>query len=94
MIEMNPIYPPIYYKGTEYLKNAPAQQVKNEFAAMFYKEILKQSFKSSGDENTLLNGLAQDFFVEKMAEDLAAKNADFLPNLESKTGNDKEISGK
>lgn len=54
--------------------------VKKEFAAIFYRELLKQAFSSQSElfkeeqNNLLTNNINQDMLIEKMAEDLARKN--------------------
>lgn len=57
--------------------------VKNEFAAIFYKEILKQSF--SGEFMGMSRGpyatMAKEVFIEKMARDLAEKNSSLMPDF-------------
>lgn len=57
--------------------------VKNEFAAIFYREILKQSF--SGDFMGMSEGsyatMAKEVFIEKMAKDLAEKNSSLMPDI-------------
>ena len=58
--------------------------VKKEFAAIFYKELLKQAFESqsasfSEDKNNLMtNAINQDILIDKLAEELALKNMNLL----------------
>ena len=49
---------------------------KNEFATLFYKEILQQCFKDGflGDGEGAYTQMAKDVFVEQMAKELASKN--------------------
>ena len=55
-----------------------ASKVKEEFMALFYKEILKQAFKpptsgfgEEGEENSMLGAFSSDMLVEKLALELA-----------------------
>ena len=55
-----------------------ASKVKEEFMALFYKEILKQAFKpptaglgEEGEENGMLGAFSSDLLVEKLALELA-----------------------
>jgi Rod binding domain-containing protein len=66
------------------LSNTPAaQQVKTEFMAIFYKELLKQSFQSpslslGGDDDnnpSPVKLFASDILVEKLAMELARNGA-------------------
>lgn len=61
---------------------AVAQQVKEEFLALFYRELLKQSFQAPSlsingeeDTNNLPRQLSSDIFVEHMAQELAKSGA-------------------
>ena len=73
-------------RGIENLQNIRADQidprvaakVKEEFMALFYKEILKQAFKpptsgfgEKGEENSMLGAFSSDLLIEKMALELA-----------------------
>ena len=56
------------------------QKVKEEFMAIFYKELLKQSFKPGSfgvekDSSTFFNSFGKDMLVEKLALELARKKA-------------------
>lgn len=56
------------------------QKVKEEFLAVFYKELLKQAFKPpklgmDEDDNSLTNAFGSDLMVERMALELAQSGA-------------------
>ena len=63
----------------EYQRGYPVgqrQKVVQEFMAIFYKELLKQSFKppnltGSDNPNSIGNTFSTDMFVEQMALELA-----------------------
>lgn len=62
------------------------QKVKEEFLAIFYKELLKQSFKppklSIGNEdNSLTRTFGSDMLVERLALELARSGAFSTENL-------------
>jgi Rod binding domain-containing protein len=65
---------------------ANAAKVKEEFAALFYKEMLKQAFKapdlSMGDEESGQSGFSAintDLMIERLASELAKKGSFSLP---------------
>lgn len=66
---------------------AVAQQVKEEFLAIFYRELLKQSFQpptlSSGGDNSsgLAGSIVSDMYIDKMAQELAQSGSLSLDNL-------------
>ena len=65
---------------------AGSQKVKEEFLAIFYKELLKQAFKppklGMGDEeNSLSTTFGSDLFVERLALELARSGAFSTDNL-------------
>lgn len=53
----------------------------NEFAEMFFREILKQSFSdlfgSDKKENNPYHGITREYFIEQFAKELALKNKSF-----------------
>ncbi len=54
----------------------PAQKVKDEFLAIFYKELLKQSFKApkfgfSEEDNSISAMFVSDLMIEQLALQLA-----------------------
>jgi|GEM_PF-1149925 len=56
------------------------QKVKEEFLAVFYKELLKQAFKPpklgmGEDESSFMSTFGSDIMVEKMALELAQSGA-------------------
>jgi hypothetical protein len=55
------------------------QQVKQEFMAIFYKELLKQSFKPPKfgleDNKSFMGTFGSDILLDKMAMQLAADKA-------------------
>ena len=61
-----------------------ADQVKKEFAAIFYKELLRQTFESQAaafseeTNNLMTNTINQDILIDKLAEELARKNMNLL----------------
>jgi len=59
-----------------------SEKVKNEFAIIFYKEVLKESFGDDffGMEGNAYSGIAKDVFIENMAKELAEKNSKMLDN--------------
>lgn len=50
------------------------QNAKDEFQVIFYKEILKQAFTEMSDSSSAF-GIGREIFLEKMARELAHKNA-------------------
>ncbi|KAF0133474.1 MAG: hypothetical protein FD145_1273 [Candidatus Saganbacteria bacterium] len=49
------------------------ENAESEFTKMFYKELLNQAFASGGNDS-LLNSINKDWFVEKLAADMAEKS--------------------
>lgn len=65
---------------------ADAARVKEEFVALFYKELLKQAFKvpdlSIGDDETGQSGFSainSDLMIDQLASELAKKGSFALP---------------
>lgn len=59
---------------------AGSQKVKEEFLAIFYKELLKQAFKPpklgiGDEENSLSTTFGSDLLVERIALELARSGA-------------------
>lgn len=55
------------------------ESVKNEFAALFYKEILKENFKEfsmAGDG--IYSKMVSDVMLDTMAKEMAARNSSIL----------------
>jgi Rod binding domain-containing protein len=71
---------PGYGKITQSINQNP-QKVKEEFLAIFYKEILKQAFSGpdlslNGEEDSSANKIfTKDLLVEKLAQELAQRGA-------------------
>jgi hypothetical protein len=59
--------------GKRSVTRASAQQ---EFATLFYKELFKQAFKEQVEGSSLIG---QEILIEKLAEEMARKNAHLLP---------------
>lgn len=68
---------------------AGSQKVKEEFLAIFYKELLKQAFKApklgvGEDDVSFTSSFSSDILVEKLALELARSGAfsaqDILPS--------------
>jgi len=72
------IYPAIPVSpllGRQNVTRATAQQ---EFAKLFYKELFKQAFPEQIEGTSLIN---QDILIERLAEEMARKNAPLLPKV-------------
>lgn len=71
------------------------EKVKDEFFTMFYKEILKQSFRPTSfgfdeeSDNTFAAAYASDLFVEQMARELARNQT-----LTMKAGMNDQTTGR
>lgn len=62
------------------------QKVKEEFLAIFYKELLKQAFKPpklsiENEDNSLTRTFGSDMLVERLALELARSEAFSAENL-------------
>ncbi len=59
------------------------EDAADEFAKIFYKEMLRQVFASPqpGGENVMASSFNRDIFIDKMAEEMAKKNR-ALTNLQ------------
>ncbi|MFA4967722.1 MAG: hypothetical protein WC624_05850 [Candidatus Margulisiibacteriota bacterium] len=58
------------------------KDASNEFAKIFYKELIRQVFSNQGNEdNVLTTSVNQDIFIDKMAEEMARKNASLLKGI-------------
>ena len=74
------------YQRSMVLGEAGRQKVKEEFLAIFYKELLKQAFKApslsfENENNSLVGSFGSDLFVEKLALELAQSGAFSADNL-------------
>ncbi|MFH1541848.1 MAG: hypothetical protein ABIE84_02015 [bacterium] len=78
---INNFQPEPYIRSTEYERNTQTEQ---EFLAIFYKELLKQTFKTPdfgiGEEgNTPAKNLASEILIDKLSLELARKGS-FTPD--------------
>ncbi|OGC06727.1 hypothetical protein A2230_01690 [candidate division WOR-1 bacterium RIFOXYA2_FULL_36_21] len=57
-----------------------SNEVSLEFATIFYKEMLKESFKGDfgGFGEGHYSSMAKDFFINTLARELAEKNSEFI----------------
>ena len=68
------------------------EEVKSAFEEIFYKEILKQTFKSQNsflggdDESFFPRGMSQDYLIDKFAEALAKNNQGLLKKVAVENG--------
>ncbi|KPJ69789.1 hypothetical protein AMJ44_02460 [candidate division WOR-1 bacterium DG_54_3] len=74
------------YQRSMVLGEAGRQKVKEEFLAIFYKELLKQAFKApslgfANEDNSLTGSFGSDLFVERLALELAKSGAFSAENL-------------
>jgi len=75
------------YQGVNNLTPQAREKVKEEFLALFYKELLKQAFKPPnlgwGDENntSFSSTFGSDLMVEKLAVELAQSKTFSAANL-------------
>jgi hypothetical protein len=72
--------------GSRVLGAAGRQKVKEEFLAIFYKELLKQAFQPpklglEGEDNSLTGSFGSDLLVERLALELARSGAFSAENL-------------
>lgn len=69
------------YEGINNLDPTVRAKVKDEFLALFYKELLKQAFKpptlgmGSNENNSFSGVFSTDLMVEKLALELARSQA-------------------
>ena len=74
------------YRGMDMSGAAQRQKVEKEFLAIFYKELLKDAFKTpqlNAGENSI--SFASDMLVQQFAEELAQSRSfsgiDLFPNV-------------
>lgn len=87
--QIDPISPLNYGHIMPAARSAAAAKVKDEFMAIFYKELLKQVFKgpdlSMGEEkdnaNNFVSSFNSDLMVEQMAQLMVQKSFTNLPNF-------------
>lgn len=80
-ISFNAISKNISAQGTsESVFSAAESTAKNEFAQLFYKEILQQCFKDGfmGDGEGLYNQMTKDMFIEQLAKEFAGKSKELF----------------
>jgi hypothetical protein len=78
-----------YGRITPAARSAAAAKVKEEFLVIFYKELLKQVFKSPelsmGEEkdnsNNFVSSFNSDLMVEQMAQLMVQKSFANMPNF-------------
>jgi len=76
-----PVIPYIPPTSTFRTGSSP-EAVKQEFAVIFYKEMLKQAFSTfSSDENSFMNDVNQDVLLQKFAEEMARKNINLIQGV-------------
>ena len=77
------------YQGAERVQSRQEQVAKKEFLAIFYKELLRQSFQpaksawgglAGENNNSALTAFGNDIMLEKMAQHLASSNQAFSPD--------------
>jgi hypothetical protein len=75
------------YRGLGAASEAERSRVKEEFLAVFYKELLKQAFKpprlgvSDEENNSMTTTFGSDLLVERLALELAQSGAFSAENL-------------
>ncbi len=59
-----------------------ADAAKNEFATLFYREILKEALNDDflQTADSPYGQMAKEMLIEQLAKDMASKNSSILPN--------------
>ena len=78
--DMQDIQTLMTYRSLGASSETERNKVKEEFLAIFYKELLKQAFKPpklglEGDDNSLTRTFGSDLLVERLALELARSGA-------------------
>jgi len=73
-----PYIPPV----SAFRNTGSPEAVKQEFAVIFYKEMLKQAFSSFSDEkDNLMSATNREVLLQKFAEELARKNINLIQGV-------------
>ena len=76
----------LFLRASQATSSVERQKIKEEFLSIFYKEILKQSFKTpnfggSENSNSVMGMFGSDILVEKLALELAQSKSFSIDSL-------------
>ena len=79
---MNDYSSGLFSVGNYAAKGIPSRATaKDEFAALFYKELFKQAFSGQLESTNSVAALNRELLLERFAEEMVVRNAHLLPPL-------------